>query len=275
MIKIAVGMAYDSNVSANAPFKQWKFPGGETGVQLEFADEYDWSNVSIQWDFESNDEFFTVANLCDAIRQINDEAYIALFMPYLPYARQDRVCNNGESFALRVFAKMVDSLYIDAIFTLDAHSDVYHAVFETDFNNIEQSICASNLPKYDYFIAPDAGAAKKIYSHRQVNLADNPTKVIVLSKTRVGDKVVYAPITEVIPAGSTVCVVDDLCDGGKTFESVAELVAEQSMHWKDFDLYVTHGLFSKGVHGLFQCYDTIYTLNLINKSVVGVKELNK
>lgn len=274
MIKINAGSAYDSNVSATVPFKHWKFPGGETGVQLADTDEYDFSDVSIQWDFESNDEFFTVANLCDAIRQIKDDAYIHLFMPYLPYARQDRVCNNGESFALNVFAKMLNALEFNGVTTLDAHSGVAYELID-NFNNIEQAICASNLPKYDYFIAPDAGAAKKIYSHRQVNLVENPTKVIVLSKTRVDGRVVYDPIMEEIPDSSTVCVVDDLCDGGATFLSVADLVARQSAVWKSLDLYVTHGLFSKGVSELKACYDTIYTLNLINKSVVGVKELNQ
>lgn len=274
MIKIGVGLACEPNSTANAPFKQWKFPGGETGVQLVDADEYDFSDVSIQWDFESNDEFFTVANLCDAIRHIKEDAYIHLFVPYLPYARQDRVCNTGESFALNVFGKMLNALEFNGVTTLDAHSGVAYELID-NFNNIEQSICASNLPKYDYFIAPDAGAAKKIYSHRQVNLEENPTKVIVMSKSRIDGKVVYDTPTEVIPAGSTVCVVDDLCDGGATFEGLAVAFNEQAGFWKSFDLYVTHGLFSKGTAGLNFHYDTIYTLNLINKSVVGVKELNK
>ncbi len=56
--------------------------------------------------------------------------------------------------------------------------------------------------------------------------------------------------------GAHYLVVDDICDGGGTFNGLASKIAEQGA---TADLYVSHGLFSKGTTELKKSFNTIYT----------------
>ena len=58
----------------------------------------------------------------------------------------------------------------------------------------------------------------------------------------------------------TILVVDDICDGGGTFLLLAEALRKAGIH-NDLELYVTHGIFSKGTDALYKSYCPIYTTN--------------
>lgn len=51
-------------------------------------------------------------------------------------------------------------------------------------------------------------------------------------------------------------VVDDICDGGRTFVELAKAIREAG-YTKELRLCVTHGIFSAGLQPL-ECYDKIY-----------------
>ena len=264
---ISVNASIDGETLIPILYENWTFPAGESGVKFEEKVEY--NELAILWNYENDSEIMLLAQLVNALREQNPDIRIDLVVPYLPYSRQDRVCHAGESFSLKVFAGIINGLQFYSVNTLDVHNqDAYFKLFNNSID-IGQHVCASMLPKYDYFIAPDAGAAKKIYMHRQVCQEENPTKVIILDKTRVAGKVVYNALPkEIIPNGSTVCVVDDLCDGGATFEAIADHLAQENVYCKCLDLYVTHGLFTneQKFKKLYAIYDTIYVSNLVNKS---------
>jgi ribose-phosphate pyrophosphokinase len=58
--------------------------------------------------------------------------------------------------------------------------------------------------------------------------------------------------------GRDLLIVDDLCDAGGTFIGSAQVLREAGAH--SVSLYVTHGIFSKGVEHLFaNGIDAIYT----------------
>lgn len=251
-------------------FKHWVFPGGEVGVKFEF-NEPQWNSiVIIDWKVllaeDWHKEFFIVANAINAIKEkFSDSVFIVLNIPYLPYSRQDRVCTSGEANSLKVFAGMINSLSHDKLTTLDVHNETaYTMLFDARATNLHQSICAKNLPQYDYLIAPDKGASKKINLHRQV--LQSQAGVIVTDKVRKDGVITYS--TEYnFPKGSKVCVVDDLSDGNGTFVALAK-----SLNYEDFsvfDLYVTHGLFSKGLDNLRGIYDHVYCKNLMNQSLIS------
>lgn len=252
------------------PVKTWNFPGGEVGVQLEFLpgiNDPETEGYVIYWSFESNEEMFIAANIKDAIENASGIG-VSLILPYVPYARQDRVCNDGESFALRVFAQMLNSLKFAEILCYDVHSEVSTSLIE-NLSVVHQAMCSADLPKYDYVIAPDAGAAKKIHAMRQVNDIENPTKVIVMDKERKDGKVVHK-LPENLPdlSNAKICVVDDICDGARTFLSICDTIAP-ALNGNKPDLYVTHGIFSKGTAIVKEKYATIYTAHLMNQEVAS------
>ena len=276
-------LATKYNQPFEVPFKAWKFPAGEIGVQLLEIEGVDFNGCSIMWKYTGdNDDLMRVLQLRDAVYQIDTEYDVSLVIPYLPYSRQDRACHPGESNALDVFM-MVLTPHFHEIYTFDVHNEraFYNHQGACKLVNIGQEVCASNLPKYDYFIAPDDGAAKKIYKHRQVNYAENPTKVITMKKTRVDGKVIYEPLPcGTIPVGSKVCVVDDLADGGQTFLSVMDAIDAYDYASSKVDLYVTHGIFTnkEKFMQMYDLYDTIYTCNMMNDDpeiVSKVQQLNQ
>src|SRR5690349_11711379 len=57
----------------------------------------------------------------DALRRENAK-YIELFIPYVPFARQDRVMNSGEPLSLRVMANIINSMNLDKVAFFDPHS---------------------------------------------------------------------------------------------------------------------------------------------------------
>lgn len=253
---------------ANVPIKLWEFPAGEVGVKIEDIEAVKRaSKVFIRLNDASSDSIMAAINLANAVEQIRPESEKPiLFAKYLPYSRQDRVCHEGESFALEVFIKLL-SQHFSWVFTLDVHSSVSELISRTyglAFTDVSQSTCAQNLPAFDYFVAPDAGASHKIDQHYQVEFGD--TKVVQLSKTRKDGKVVYDDLKSGTLSGK-VCVVDDLADGAATFLSLGQMLRRTQPNVTELSLYVTHGLFTNNSAfvELNDLYDTIYVHNMMNE----------
>jgi ribose-phosphate pyrophosphokinase len=244
--------------SKEVNYKRWNFPSGELGVQL--PDNFDAKCFDIEWEFQNNEEIFEILLLSDAIRGIG--SYIDIFsMKYLPYSRQDRVCHKGESFSLRVMSELINQVQADFVVTWDAHSNISEALIP-NLSNVHQYQIASKLPKFDFLIAPDKGAAEKAKLHFQARAAQG-TSVVFLTKTRKDGKVIYEDLESGTIQGK-VCVVDDLCDGGTTFLSLSEMLKRTQPKITKLSLYVTHGLFTAGAETLLQSYDEIFTANLVN-----------
>ena len=249
------------------PFKQWKFPGGEVGVQLPSIEPS--SKFVVRMDYENSDDIFVFLNVCDAlIRMGVDRSNIDGLIPYLPYARQDRVCNKGESFALFVFFSVIKDACIGKLETYDIHSQVSEYWFRTEsrYNlvNKEQHECAAMLPKFDVLISPDKGATNKAKKHSQVTSGE--TKLVQLSKVRLDSGIVYEDFPYDTIKG-TVCVVDDLIDKGGTFLALGKMIKRTQPNITSLNLYATHGLMGDGTTELFKFYDVIYVNNLMNRGL--------
>ena len=57
--------------------------------------------------------------------------------------------------------------------------------------------------------------------------------------------------------GLDLLIVDDICDGGGTFVGLAKILKEGGA--KSISLYVSHGIFSKGLKVLDGAIDAVYT----------------
>lgn len=264
---------------SSIPVSVWKFPGGEVGVKIDFsATTYkpDRPLFYVNLRFEGSDDLVALAQVCDAVRdEAGRDARICLNVPYMPYARQDRRCHQGEAHALKVVAQWINSMNFEFVKVLDPHSTVTEALVDNLWA-VPQSYALDGLKaqaKYSVVVAPDAGAAKKIYDHPLVTTAG--AKVVCAEKVRDG-----ATVTTRIPSGAgwllegaEVVVIDDICDGGATFVAIAGEISRAASPSR-LDLCVTHGIFSKGVDELLKLYDNIYTANLMNPAVKGqVREI--
>ncbi len=248
--------------------KEFLFPAGEIGVSLDtqnflYRDRVA-SHQTIVGRIRSSDDFFRVALARDALSRF-DSTPVRLFLPCAPYARQDRVCNPGDPFSLKVFAGLINSLGFERVTLFDPHSDVCGAVFDRArivsqlqiINRYEALI--ERVLKGVVFVSPDAGGNKKTsdlaayFGHRGFVRAD---KLRDLATGAIKETIVYADDL----GGQDVLIADDICDGGRTFIELAKVLKAKNAG--KVILYITHGIFTKGTDCLYQeGIDEIYTTN--------------
>jgi ribose-phosphate pyrophosphokinase len=191
-----------------------------------------------------------------------------LVIPFYPGARQDHSSLRGDLLDTKWFVtKQVNILapFFSEVVVFDMHSD---KINPDKLRNITPAeIIAANpgfnpTPGYyDAIIAPDHGAIDRA---EEVGALFH-TPVIVAEKIRdqSDGRITHYEIDTSQTEMTKVLVVDDICDGGATFEILAKsLPAETERH-----LFVTHGLFSRGAKTLLSLpnYDEIITTNSVYK----------
>lgn len=240
-------------------YKSFNFPVGEKHVRIDY--EHVTGPVSIVFEFEKNEDIIELLLVCDALKQ--SKVHIRqLIMPYVPFCRQDRVAVPGECFSLKVFAKLINDLQIPRVLVTDPHSDVLTALIDNCVVVKQWEIFLPILKtKKDFWlISPDAGALKKTYELASKLPSFNG--VVECSKKR---NVTDGKITGVVVHNTTslkdenCIIVDDICDGGRTFIEVAKALRRK--HCGKIILCVTHGFFTKGLEVFDGLIDEIYTRN--------------
>ncbi len=249
------------------------FPGGEVNVNflknhkgLRKMPKID--RVVIEAHLRNAEDILELLFVKDAIdrwlltKQRRTAMVIALDMPYIPYARQDRVCNKGESFSLKVFANLINDMNFDTVIVHDAHSTVATALINNVVEASQADIIAmdkelsNKLRSGKYVIvSPDAGAEKKALQVAQ-EFGCNMIRATKRRDISTG-KIQEIGFIDPIPEDRSFLIVDDICDGGGTFIPLAGELAKHNA--KSVELYATHGIFSKGTQILLDCFDTIYT----------------
>lgn len=201
--------------------------------------------------------------LVDAIRRLNPNIKIKAFIPYLPYARQDRDCNPGEALSLAVVAKMINGLNLASVTLLDPHSDVSKALINNSMvEKLERYIKHPEaFPDMDfsevYLVAPDAGAQKKV---KALTLALNAAGYFTATKERDLETMeITGTAFDGNVTGKKLLVVDDICDGGRTFIALAK--ALRCHDPLELHMWVTHGIFSYGTEIVTEHFDSVVTTN--------------
>jgi ribose-phosphate pyrophosphokinase len=216
----------------------WKLP------DFVFYDHY--RSYTIVWDFENESELIHVLQLAKLIG-VKTNIAPNLFMPYLPYGRQDKTVSNETTFALRIFIEVLkNSRDFANISTLDAHNTTYCKLLGIqNIEPTEQIKFAIDAVNPDYIVFPDKGASNRGYNVQGL-------KTIVLDKVRNQLTGEIEGLKIPVPLDITdakLLIVDDLCDGGRTFIEATNLL--KALDAKEVSLYTTHGLYSKGTKILF------------------------
>lgn len=85
------------------------FSGGEEHVNVVLpSPAIVSSSVEILARIDSSSELMRLLLVTDALKRLGIKT-IELVLPYIPYARQDRVCNLGDSFSLKIFANLINA----------------------------------------------------------------------------------------------------------------------------------------------------------------------
>ena len=266
---------YGAEDCKNLPYKLTQFSAGELHPQLQ---EYDIlgkiESITIK-PITYNPSFIVeLSLLVNALRdEFPESVHFDLDLPYIPYSRQDRVCAVGDAFGLKVFADQLNSLNFRYVIIFDAHSDVSPALINNCINREVKNLFVLNpefISKYSHLVAPDAGAYKKVNSiASHFNLPVIPAlKTRDTATGRLSNTVV---VTEGVENPSRLLVIDDLVDAGGTFLALGAKLKQTFPH-TPIDLYVSHGIFAKGLNGLDKYYDNIYCYTLFTP-IEGVTTL--
>lgn len=247
------------------------FPAGESCIRIN-DDQYFYEPIvgQITLRFESNHDLFDLALLVDAVqRYYPQKVELSLNMDYLPYARQDRVCNKGESLSIKVVADFINSLNFARVYCKDIHSAV-GCVLINNLVHVDLVYAAQRLPyllkpSETILVSPDAGAEKKVFDFAKQR---GYNQVVRATKERdvATGKIKLTTLIDKTNADGDFLIVDDICDGGRTFIELAKVLKNEYPS-KKVRLYVTHAILSAGI-GVFEgLIDEIFTANLMNDSL--------
>lgn len=226
-----------------------KFPDGTSQVWKLPEYLFDASKFNITLDFESEAEVFQLIQLVKLLRHGRVPRPVNLHMPFLPYGRQDKEISNESTFALKVFADLINSLHLTKVTTLDAHSKVAEELFNNfeniyPDNQINQAVLALVCFEAEVdnlrLAFPDRGACDR-YRGSEGSIIGHKVRNQLTGFIEKYD-------IEGEPSGKDILIIDDICDGGMTFKLLARDLLTNGAN--SVNLYVTHGIFSKGIETL-------------------------
>jgi len=259
------------SISGKDLFKISKFPDGQQDVWIN-PDIIGVSNcVLIKSHFNSWLDLELIACTKAALNEMGIN-HVHLFIPYFLGARSDRKFKDGGTWYLKdVICPAINNLNFQKVIVVDPHSDIvgnlitnisiikngkYVAKFLMNVCGVYGGVAKSCI------ISPDAGAEKKIYDlARDINY---PGEVVCCYKVRNKEgQIVKTIVTKDDFEGKDVFIVDDICDGGRTFIELSKELKKRNIG--RIYLIVSHGIFSKGIDVLREHFNRVYCTNSIGK----------
>jgi ribose-phosphate pyrophosphokinase len=239
-----------------------RYPSGEIDCHLENVPENLGNStirLKVRWaspTFNQKgqvrlDELFLIKNILDTCFPANNTE---LQIGYFPGGRQDRAFYPYGSQGIMAYAKAINALQFNKVVIYDLHNQAVQ-FFVNNCEIKKQSVFARKAVldfEPDTILYPDEGAARKWAVY--YNTEEEGIPAIYCKKVRSKHGVeVSVPKFK----GDRIIVLDDICDGGRTFTSLAEKIKKENPAAK-LGLYVTHGIFSAGLEPLQQHFEHVY-----------------
>lgn len=221
-----------------------KFAGGENHVRLQasFTSE---DTVYINTRLNSADDLMNLLLATDALRQMGVD-HIEVFVPYMPYARQDRVMVPGEPLSVKVLANVLNQQQYKKISVFDAHSDVTPALLNRcnnipNYQMVKYFLSVLNCQEFT-LVSPDLGAYKKV--DKLAQQLGGGIEIVTGIKIRdlATGQIIKSDVNTQNLNGKDCIIVDDICDGGRTFIELAAALKQKNAGKLYF--IASHGIFS-------------------------------
>lgn len=235
-------------------FEHIQFPSGETHVRLKRLNLA--ANVTLSYRAPHID-LMKLAMATDVVRR--NGCKVRLSIPYFPFARQDRIAVGGDSLSVKVFANFINFLNFESVYIVDPHSYVTPALIDRVVVNPQHLIAQNAFGKFcdpnTQIVAPDRGSISKALELTK-NIGANLIEADKRRDPKTGALNGFT-LLKGSPSGTPCLVVDDICDAGGTFIGLGSVLRDRGA--TSLGLFVTHGLFTKGIDSLLDIYDYIIT----------------
>lgn len=228
-----------------------RFPDGEIQITLDknFKPSV-WEDVYVVACIKSPEDLFILQQVDDVLSRFT--LNIKIVLTYLMGMRMDRKMAENRPFSFKLISNILDTLTSTHIEVLEPHSK---ANFETCDKLIYREATDKVILGDDlYYIFPDKGANER-YKRKNSTCCE---KVRDLTTGQIlGLKIVDE---EYVKNHNEFWVLDDLCDGGRTFEELAKKVREINPQAK-LNISITHAVNLVGIKRLLSKYNKVYISN--------------
>lgn len=263
------------NLNTGENVNKFLFPDNQPHINIG---ELDVSKVDVICSITNSQKLVELCMLKNALEnrkiQIN-----ALRIPYLAGARYDRIMGAGDSMDLQVYAEIINNLNAYEVYLYDVHSDVAPALIKNSRLITNKALVQSYDKPDSVLIIPDANAAKKSIKYGMWN--KNLVDYIQCLKNRditTGEILGVEIFRPEKCIGRDCVLIDDLCDGGRTFIEIKKSFDREigTDKMNSITLIVTHGLFSQGFAELEKHFNEIITSNTLFRTYDSkiVKQIN-
>lgn len=183
--------------------------------------------------------------MADAAKRAEARKVIVV-LPYHGYARQDRVHRTGECLSAQVVAKLIESVGVDKVITVELHNEGIMGFFEIPVVHLSGlSIFLPEVKKLGpdiVIMSPDAGALKR--SQKFAEELDVPLALIEKKRDLEQTHKILSMRVVGEVAGKTAVVVDDVIVTGGTLVNAAYLLKQKGV--KQIIVIATHADFVGG-----------------------------
>ena len=266
--------------NSDISYKVSKYPDGQQSITINSFDVTQKVQLSSRMNSFRDVELIICAN--QTLKEMGAEK-IELYVPYFIGARSDRKFGEGQTNYLKnVICPIINSQGFSKVIVLDPHSDVLEACLNNFHKNTNVGLVRYAISNIKHnteskigIVSPDAGALKKIFDIAKVFDIENVTTASKVRDMVTGNIVRTELPTMDLRGIEHLIIIDDICDGGRTFIELARAIKEIT----DIPLHliVTHGIFSAGFEELEKYFESIYTTDSIHEDVkeLGATKVNQ
>jgi ribose-phosphate pyrophosphokinase len=240
------------------------FANGERRPQIEYNVRKRNAFVVFDPNAYPSDCIVDILLINQALAKSQTQEIIDVF-PFMPYLRQDRKDRPRVPISARALARVIQ-LDGDRVITIDAHNRAIDGMYDIPFENLIPyptfaRYLKSNQEELEILdglenlilASPDKGGAERV---------DECAEKLDVYETIIGDKkrkrageIDRLRITEKVE-GKNVMIIDDMIDKGGTGQRAKEEFKELGA--KKVFIFVTAGLFTKGLEYALQGFDRAY-----------------
>lgn len=256
------------NLRNDSPaYEQFTYPAGEH--QVRFRGRYASDDVTVIARISNGEDIVKLALLKSALEGVLSSR---LVLPYLPYSRADRRFTDGDCYGLKAFGGLIDSMGFGSVLTLDAHNPKTARQCIANLTDVQATgfidraivdFAYAHKAKRITVVFPDEGARTRYQMPKDIETNTDSVAITVAHCNKKRDaatgKLQGFEVPE-IDASHPAIIIDDICDGGATFNGIAGQCSGVNLA-----LYVTHGIFSKGTAVLLENFAHIYTTDSLQQ----------
>ncbi|MBP9752863.1 MAG: ribose-phosphate pyrophosphokinase [Proteobacteria bacterium] len=229
------------------------------------------SHTKIEVDLLDSNTYFNLAFCVDALKKMNPTIFLELFIPYFPYSRDD-VKKNGTPFYLKTITMLINALKVDKVTIVDPHSRITrkllkkcHVIEQHDLILKNEDLLNIVQSEDVTLVAPDYGESLKLLKLKKILTQKRCKKKCIYGikeRDLVTNKVISISLKVDQMKTKNYLILDDISDSGDTVYKTAKVLKENGAE-KVF-LFVTHGIFSKGMDFLKEYIDDIFFYQTFN-----------